>query len=149
MKRSAFATDRSLLFSVTLFSGKTIGQHGPLITFHKAKEYARIILADALKGNDLVADDRSVRDAPTMRELAADYLEQHAIPKKRARSVESDRSMIDRIILPRLGSKKVAEKRYAYTADSQLRAATERFGAKLDALHKRQEAEIIPIRSRR
>jgi len=43
---------------------KTIGQHGPLLTFHKAKERARIILADALKGNDPVADDRAVRDAP-------------------------------------------------------------------------------------
>jgi integrase len=87
---------------------KTIGQHGPLLTFHKAKERARIILADALKGNDPVADDRTVRDAPTMRQLAADYLEQHAVPKKRARSVKNDRSMIDRVILPRLGSKKVA-----------------------------------------
>jgi integrase len=87
---------------------KTIGQHGPLLTFHKAKERARIVLADALKGNDPVADDRTVRDAPTMRQLAADYLEQHAVPKKRPRSVKNDRSMIERIILPRLGSKKVA-----------------------------------------
>jgi hypothetical protein len=69
---------------------KTIGQHGPLLTFHKAKERARIILADALRGNDPVADDRTVRDAPTMRQLAADYLEQHAVPKKRARSVKND-----------------------------------------------------------
>ena len=42
-----------------------------------------------------------------MKDLAADYLEQHSIPKKRPRSVANDRSMIDRIILPRLGSKKV------------------------------------------
>ena len=42
-----------------------------------------------------------------MKEFAADYLEHHAIPKKRPRSVENDRSMLDRIILPRLGSKKV------------------------------------------
>ncbi len=54
---------------------KTIGQHGPLLTFHQARERARIILADALKGNDPVADDRAIRTAPTMRELAADYLE--------------------------------------------------------------------------
>ena len=87
---------------------KTIGQHGPLLTFHKAKERARIILADALKGNDPVADDRAIREAATMRHLAADYLEQHAVPKKRLRSVKNDRSMINRIILPRLGSKKVA-----------------------------------------
>jgi integrase len=86
---------------------RTIGQHGPLLTFHKAREQARIILADALKGNDPVADDRATRAAATMKELAADYLEQHALPKKRARSVENDRSMLDRIILPRLGSKKV------------------------------------------
>jgi integrase len=42
-----------------------------------------------------------------MRDLATDYLERHAIPKKRARSIRNDRSMIDRIILPRLGGKKV------------------------------------------
>jgi integrase len=87
---------------------KTIGQHGPLLTFHKAKERARIILADALKGNDPVADDHAARAAPMMRQLAADYLEHHAIPKKRARSVENDRSIINRIILPRLASKLVA-----------------------------------------
>lgn len=87
---------------------KTIGQHGPLLTFHKAKERARVILADALKGNDPVADDRAIREAATMRHLATEYLEQHAVPKKRPRSVDNDRSMINRIILPRLGSKKVA-----------------------------------------
>ncbi|MDA1129788.1 MAG: tyrosine-type recombinase/integrase, partial [Chloroflexi bacterium] len=86
---------------------KTIGQHGPLLTFHQARERGRITLADALNGNDPIADDRAIRAAPTMKELAADYLEYHAIPKKRPRSVENDRSMIDRIILPRLGSKKV------------------------------------------
>lgn len=87
---------------------KTLGRHGPLLTFHKARERARIVLADSLKGNDPIADDRAVRAAPTVKELAADYLEQHAVPKKRPRSVENDRSMLDRIILPRLGSKKVS-----------------------------------------
>src|SRR3954467_9173389 len=88
---------------------KTIGQHGPLLTFHKAREQARIILADALKGNDPVADGRAIRAAPTVRQLALDYLEQHALPKKRKRSVENDRSMLDRIILPRLGGKRVSD----------------------------------------
>lgn len=86
---------------------KTIGQHGPLLTFHQARERARITLADALKGNDPVADAHAVREAPTVRQLAVDYLENHAIPKKRARSIANDRSMIARIILPRLGAKKV------------------------------------------
>jgi integrase len=86
---------------------KTIGQHGPLLTFHKAREQARIILGDALKGNDPIADDRARRGAPTVKQLAADYLEHHALPKKRPRSVASDRSVLDRIILPRLGNRKV------------------------------------------
>ena len=37
---------------------KTVGQTGPLLTFHQARERARIILAHALKGNDPVAHDR-------------------------------------------------------------------------------------------
>ena len=37
-------------------------------------------------------------------------------------------------------------KRYAHIADSPLRAATERFGAKLDALHEGREAEIVPLK---
>jgi len=88
---------------------QTIGQHGPLLSFHKAREQARIVLADALKGNDPVADGRAIRAAPTVKQLAADYLEQHALPKKRKRSVQNDRSMLDRIILPRLGGKKVSD----------------------------------------
>jgi integrase len=87
---------------------KTIGQYGPLLTFHQARERARIILADALKGNDPIADDRALREAPTMKQLAMEYLDQHAVPKKRPRSVKNDRAMIERIILPRLGGKKVA-----------------------------------------
>src|SRR3954452_14103468 len=51
---------------------KTIGQQGPLLTFHKAKEQARIVLVDALKGNDPVADGRAIRSAPTVKQLAAD-----------------------------------------------------------------------------
>jgi integrase len=86
---------------------KTVGQHGPLLSFHKARDAARIMLAAALQGNDPIAVGRAARSAPTVKELAADYLQQHALPKKRARSAESDRSMLDRIILPRLGAKKV------------------------------------------
>jgi integrase len=86
---------------------KTVGQHGPLLSFHKARDAARIMLADALRGNDPIAVSRAARGAPTVKELAADYFQQHALPKKRARSVESDRSMLNRIILPRLGAKKV------------------------------------------
>ena len=47
----------------------TIGQHGPLLTFDQAKKQARGILTDAARGRDPVAERRSKRQAPTMRDL--------------------------------------------------------------------------------
>lgn len=88
---------------------KTLGMHGPLLTFHQARDQARMLLADALKGADPIADGHAHRAAPTMRELAKEYLERHAIPKKRPKSVANDRSMLERLVLPRLGDKKVID----------------------------------------
>jgi integrase len=85
----------------------TIGRHGPLLTFDQAKKRARTILADAIRGGDPVEERRRARGAPTMADLAADYLERHAMPKKRSKSVRDDRSMLDNKVLPRLRSKKV------------------------------------------
>jgi integrase len=40
-------------------------------------------------------------------DLSTDYLERHAVPKKRPKSVRDDRAMLGNIILPKLGGKKV------------------------------------------
>jgi integrase len=85
----------------------TIGQHGPLLTFDQAKKQARAMLADAMRGEDPVEIRKTARRAPSIADLAADYLERHAVPKKRPKSVRDDRAMLDNIILPKLGAKKV------------------------------------------
>ena len=85
----------------------TIGQHGPLLTFDQAKKQARATLADAMRSGDPVEMRKTARRAPTVADLAADYLERHAVPKKRPKSVRDDRAMLDNIILPKLGTKKV------------------------------------------
>jgi integrase len=87
---------------------KTIGRHGPLLSFHKARDQARMILAEALNGRDPVRAERAARAAPDVAALADQYLAQHALPKKRPRSVRNDRALLDRVVLPRLGGKKVA-----------------------------------------
>ena len=87
---------------------KTIGQHGPLLTLHKAREQARILLAEALNGRGPVRAERAARAAPSVVALAEQYLAQHAVPKKRPRSAKSERALLERLVLPRLGSKKVA-----------------------------------------
>ena len=85
----------------------TIGQHGPLLTFDQAKKQARAMLADAMRGEDPVEIRKTARRAPSITDLAVDYMERHAIPKKRPKSVRDDRAMLDNIILPKLGAKKV------------------------------------------
>jgi len=85
----------------------TIGQHGPLLTFDQAKKQARAMLADAMRGEDPVEIRKTARRAPSITDLAVDYMERHAVPKKRPKSVRDDRAMLDNIILPKLGAKKV------------------------------------------
>ncbi len=88
---------------------KTIGQHGPLMSFSEARLIATGLLSDVVRGGDPVEDAKALREAPTMRILCQQYLEIHAIPKKRPKSVANDRSMIDRLILPKFGKQKIAE----------------------------------------
>ncbi|KMW60722.1 putative integrase protein [Candidatus Rhodobacter oscarellae] len=90
---------------------KTLGQHGPLMTLHQAKEIARGLLADVVRGADPVADHKALRDAPLVKDLAVKYLQEHALPKKRAGSVKNDRSYLDRHILPVLGKMKARDVR--------------------------------------
>jgi integrase len=66
------------------------------------------MLADAMRGEDPVEIRKASRRAPSLADLAADYLERHAVPKKRPKSVRDDRAMLDKIIVPKLGAKKVA-----------------------------------------
>ncbi len=91
---------------------KTIGQHGPLMSFAVARSIATGLLSDVVRGADPVADAKEVRDAPTMRHLCQQYLELHAVPKKRTKSVANDRSMLDRLILPKFNTKKVSDVRH-------------------------------------
>jgi len=86
----------------------TIGRHGPLLTFEQAKKQARALLADAMRGEDPAEARKVARKAPSVADLAADYLERHAVPKKRPKSVRDDRAMLNTIILPKLGTNMVS-----------------------------------------
>ncbi len=87
---------------------KTLGQHGPLLSFNEAKERAKLLLSEVVKGNDPVQEGQDRRIAPNVTALAKLYITEHAIPKKRPKSVHADQAMIARFILPALGQMKVA-----------------------------------------
>ncbi len=86
----------------------TLGRHG-VLTAEEARKFARQQLGNVAHGKDPAKERQEDRQAPTMKELAQDYMERHAIPNKRPSSIRNDQYMLDNIILPKLGSSKVAE----------------------------------------
>ena len=84
----------------------TIGAY-PAWSVSAARKRAAELRQSVDRGEDPMAERHAARAAPTMAELAARYLEEHAKIRKRARSVVEDKSILAQIVLKRLGSIKV------------------------------------------
>ena len=84
----------------------TIGAHGKL-TAEQARKQARILLAEVDKGGDPAEDRAMQRRDVTVKELAERYLREHAKPKKKPASSFRDERLIERFIVPELGSVRV------------------------------------------
>jgi len=61
------------------------------------------------KGKDPSVEKATARDAPSMKDLCAKFIEDYSTPKNRPRSVRSNQGYIDRHIIPNLGALKVRE----------------------------------------
>jgi len=88
----------------------TIGRYGVWAVEaarKRAKELRQLIDA----GTDPLADKEADRAAPTVRQLADDYIRDY-LPRKRPLSQYEDKKMLEKIILPRLGGHKVAAVTY-------------------------------------
>ncbi len=85
----------------------TLGRHG-VLTADEARRLAKLHFGSVAHGKDPVAEKREERKAPTVKDLADDYMERHALPTKRPNSIKNDRLLLDKHILPKLGSLKVA-----------------------------------------
>lgn len=88
----------------------TIGRHGDGgLTADQARREAEILRGVIRDGGDPADDRARERAIPTMRALAERYMAEHALPKKKARSADSDKRLIDCHILPLLGERQVSE----------------------------------------
>lgn len=85
----------------------TIGKF-PTWTTLAAKKQAQILRREIDLGTDPLEVREDRRVAPTVKDLFARYDEEH-LPTKASRSAADDRSMWRNDILPRLGSRKVAD----------------------------------------
>lgn len=84
----------------------TIGKH-PDLSASAARERATVLRGRIASGEDPMENRREAREAPTVADLCDDYLDRHARPKKRPKSVKGDEQLIRLYIRPKLASRKV------------------------------------------
>lgn len=84
----------------------TIGRY-PDLTVLAARERAIQLRGKLLDGIDPLQQRIDANSEPTMNELAKDFLERYARAHKLASSIRNDRQMLEKIILPKIGSIRV------------------------------------------
>jgi integrase len=87
----------------------TIGEHGSPWTPDTARKEALSLMGDIHKGVDLPTLRTGNRSQPTMSDLCARYLAEHAAQHKKASSAAEDARNIANHVIPRLGTKLVSE----------------------------------------
>jgi integrase len=84
--------------------------HYPAMTVEQARKLARPYRTDVDAGGDPSRDRKQKRLAPTMADLASYYCGEYAHSRGlRPQTVQAAQGLMDRFVLPRLGSRKVAE----------------------------------------
>jgi len=84
----------------------TIGRH-PELTVAAARAEAVELRLRIRDGHDPMEERHQSRLEPTLGDLATEYLERHAVPNKRPTSLRVDRQIIDKIIRPRIGKRRL------------------------------------------
>ena len=82
-----------------------IGVHGQINT-EAARDKARQLIGEISQGSDPLAEKKDLREKATFHNLIQDYLEGHAA-KKRPKSIMEDKKLINGILEPAFGLKKV------------------------------------------
>ena len=86
----------------------TVGKHG-ILTPDEARTHARALLAEAEIGGDPAEKKQEARREETLAEVADRYMAQHALARKKPRSIKEDRRLIDKVIVPVLGKRRITE----------------------------------------
>ena len=87
----------------------TIGRHGSPWSPETARREAKTLLGLIEDGADPAADKMARRKAPTVTELAERFLAEHAEAKRKSGTAAEYKRLLDKIILPALGKRKVAD----------------------------------------
>lgn len=85
-----------------------IGDHGPL-TCDQARAIAREWYMEAKAGGDPSLERAASRVGETIAELCEKYHREHSIVRKKVTSIAEEQRMMTKILIPRVGTKKVSE----------------------------------------
>jgi len=87
----------------------TIGAHGSPWTVETARSEAKRLLGLVRSGLDPAADRAARRAAPSVADLAERFLGEHVDTKRKERTAEEYRRLLEKAILPTLGKRKAAD----------------------------------------
>ena len=85
---------------------KTIGKYGHL-TVEQARELAKELCYRISKGEDPVQQDELQRTQPTFADVAKKFMEEHSAVRNRPATHQSNRQVLDNILLPHFGRMKI------------------------------------------
>src|SRR5437660_8453898 len=87
----------------------TIGRHGSPWAPEQARAEAKRLLGLVAQGKDPAGAKAEAKAAPTVAELAARFLAEHAEAKRKASTAREYRRLLEHVVLPALGGKRVAD----------------------------------------
>jgi integrase len=87
----------------------TIGRHGSPWTAELARAEAKRLLGLVAQGKDPAGAKADAKVAPTVAELAARFLAEHAEAKRKASTAKEYRRLFEHVVLPAIGKRKVAD----------------------------------------
>jgi integrase len=87
----------------------TIGRHGSPWTAEQARAEAKRLLGLVAQGKDPAGAKTEAKAAPTVAELVARFLAEHAEPKRKASTAREYRRLLEHVVLPAIGKRKAAD----------------------------------------
>jgi integrase len=87
----------------------SIGRHGSPWTADQARAEAKRLLGLVAHGKDPAGAKAAARTAPTLTALAQRFLAEHAEAKRKPSTAQEYRRLLEHVVLPALGNKRVAD----------------------------------------
>lgn len=115
----AFASGRKVYVAQYRQAGRsrrvTLGEHGRL-TPDQARSEAKKLLGLVEGGADPIAQRQAARAVPLFRQIADEFMRTHVEAKRKARTLDSYRTLLLRHILPAIGGLRVTDIRRAHVS---------------------------------